>query len=156
MIYYRLWQQPNFREINKFYKKNGHKGKANGNDRVFYAYTLNEDEKQIIAAVRLCPVTDDLHTSESIRTEEFWLRSMWVKKELRQQGIGQALLTSMQDFLQRHACFCFPYDHLQYFYQQAGFNLMEMDEVPAPLADKYLGYKNAGEKIILMGRIPTL
>jgi GNAT superfamily N-acetyltransferase len=172
MVHIQKWLQPNFREINKFYKKNGHKGKANGDDIVFYAYQCTNDSSQeVIAAVRLCPIhsettanithqsssnayTTTLNTPETAsNTTDYWLRSMWVHTDMRGQGIGVKLLAAMTDFFESNNTYCFPYDHLKSFYQQAKFSDLSSCDIPQPLNEKYQQYMKAGAKIILMGRV---
>jgi len=94
---------------------------------------------QIVAALRLSSSGDD-----------FLLRSMCVSAELRQQGIGSHLLQQIQSHLNAIECFCFPYSHLEGFYQSAGFTLIDIDSAPEAIKDKFMRYLNNGKDIVLM------
>lgn len=103
---------------------------------LIYVATLNQ---RIVAALRLHPVNAD-----------YLLRSMCVSAELRQQGIGSALLVYLQEILNGLSCYSFPYTHLQNFYTQAGFILCEPESAPEAIAVKFKLYLKKGKKICLM------
>jgi len=102
-------------------------------------------DTQIIASLRLSPSGDD-----------YLLRSMCVSAELRQQGIGSYLLQQIQPNLNTLECYCFPYSHLEYFYQAAGFILVDINSVPEAIRDKFTRYLNNGKDIILMKHQQTV
>jgi len=93
----------------------------------------------IIAALRLSPSGGD-----------YLLRSMCVSAELRQHGIGSYLLQHIQSHLNTVECYCFPYTHLEGFYQSAGFTLIDIDSAPEAIRDKFTRYLNNGKDIVLM------
>lgn len=103
---------------------------------IIYIATLNN---LIVAALRLQPVQNC-----------YLLRSMCVSRELRNTGIGSALLNFLQTELSKVCCYSFPYDHLANFYSQANFQRCETDVVPRAIADKFLRYLGSGKKLILM------
>ncbi|WP_372831855.1 GNAT family N-acetyltransferase [Pontibacterium sp.] len=120
--------------LNRFYKRNGHKGKADSRDK---AYWLKTDDKTI-AAVRFTPTA-----------EGTLLRGLWVAQELRGQGLGGILLQACSSYWKQQACYCFPYQHLQEFYAKAGF--APADESTPPQYQKQLiRYQQRGEDLILM------
>jgi len=133
-IQYQSWCEANFRAVNKFYKKQKHKGSASGDEQVFVAYQ-GED---IVAAVRLVPYDG-----------YFWLRSLYVEQALRGQGIGLALLAQVHTSIDLDI-HCFPYDHLAHFYTLAGYHMA--DTLPPSLQQLYERYSSRGEKIIAMSR----
>ena len=94
---------------------------------------------QIVAALRLS------HSGDN-----YLLRSMCVSTELRQQGIGKHLLLHIQNYLNEVECYCFPYSHLEGFYQSAGFVLIDADSAPEAIRDKFSRYINNGKNIIMM------
>ena len=70
------WKEPNFRAVNKFYKREKHKGSASGEERVFViSQQQGSEESEVIAAVRLVPY-------ESY----YWLRSLYIDHSLRGKG----------------------------------------------------------------------
>lgn len=141
------WQAPHFRPINKFYKSQKHKGKANGDDWVFYAYQkMDDDEEMILGAVRLVP-----YSSEDGDTY-FWLRSMYIHQDWRGQKLGLALLNCVHEHISKMPIYCFPYDYLGSFYSQGGYQPLDAQDLPTSLADLYERYQRAGEKILVMGR----
>lgn len=133
-IHYQAWGEPNFRPVNKFYKKQKHKGSASADEQVFVAYQ-GED---IVAAVRLVPYEGF-----------FWLRSLYVEQALRGQGIGLALLEHVHTSIDLDI-HCFPYDHLEHFYALAGYRIS--DTLPTALQQLYDRYSGRGEKILAMSR----
>lgn len=124
--------------VNKFYKQCRYSGKAGRGD-VLYAL---KGPDGIVAAVRLEPKMDGW----------FFLRSMCVAPELRGQGVGTQLLQGIEDFLQAHPCYCYPFDHLQSFYELAGFELRSPEQAPAFMQEAFYRYIRQGRKIILMER----
>lgn len=147
-IQFAPWCEPHFRPINKFYKSQKHKGKANGHDRVFYAYRVQDEEHQVVAAVRLVPY------AEGSEVEYFWLRSMYVADELRGSGIGLKLLQCVAQHIDTQPIYCFPYEHLEHFYGQAAYEGLSATQLPDPLQDLYNRYIQRGEKIIVMAKSP--
>lgn len=128
------WAQPNFRAVNKFYRSQKHKGSASGDERVFVIF-LQED---IIAAVRLVP-----------HDGFYWLRSLYVKSELRGQNLGQKLLTLVHQKITL-PIYCFPYTHLEGFYLNSGYSLLTLEQLPQPLNQLFVKYQGKGSGIICM------
>lgn len=146
-ITFARWQAPHFRPINKFYKSQKHKGKANGDETVFYGFLLTEDqEEQIIGAVRLVP-----YKTES-GTAFYWLRSLYIDETIRGNRLGGTLL----QFTHRETSdpiYCFPYEHLESFYKAQGYCLIADEDLPESLQDLYSKYRQRGERIIAMARL---
>lgn len=124
--------------VNKFYKACRYSGKATRGDSIFAL----KGAQGIVAAVRLEPRSNGW----------YFLRSMCVAPELRRQGLGSQLLRGLDDFLQQHPCYCYPFDHLQGLYQQAGFRLQDPHTAPAEMQEAFRRYTAQGRKIILMVR----
>jgi GNAT superfamily N-acetyltransferase len=129
------WTGDNFRPVNKFYRSQKHKGSASGDEQVFVIYQ-GED---IVAAVRLVPYLN-----------YFWLRSLYVKSELRGQQLGVQLLNEVHRQL-KDPIYCFPYEHLLKFYTDCGYTLLLPQDMPEPLQDLYARYSGKGTAIINMG-----
>lgn len=134
--------------VNRFYKDSGDSAKASRGDRVFVVrryQELNSTASHIVAAVRL-----------QQKSDEWWfLRSMCVAPALRGQGVGRKLLEGLQVFFAEHACFCYPFEHLEYFYALAGFELIAPEEIstqPGLMTEPFERYRRQGRKIILMRR----
>jgi len=133
--------------LNRFYKKNGHKGKATPEDVAFWL----EQSDQILAAVRFHNIGAGL-----------LMRGLWVHKAQRQSGLGSALLEQTRDFWQQQACYCFPYAHLQTFYRQNGFtliadrsgNITDTQSIPVQLVNQLRSYHQRDEDLLLMAYQP--
>ena len=130
--------------VNKFYKRCRYSAKAGRGE---WVYVVKGPDSQgvtgIVAAVRLQ------------QKAEGWafLRSMCVDPELRGRGdggIGQMLLKGLSDFLEQHQTYCYPFDHLQHFYAQVGFQRVDAERLPAYIGDAFLRYQQQGRKIIVM------
>ncbi len=135
----KIWSQPNFRGVNKFYRSQKHKGSASGGEQVFVIY----QNDNIIAAVRLVPFEGF-----------YWLRSLYVKSELRGQSLGKKLL----EHIHKHITlpiYCFPYSHLLSFYQDSGYTLLEPDQLPSNLQQLFNRYQGKGQGLICMAISPT-
>jgi len=143
------WQEPNFRAVNKFYKKQKHKGSASGEERVF-VITENQplalepaenNDTTILAAVRLVPAHG-----------YYWLRSLYVEKGLRGQKLGSRLMAFVNDQVDIDI-HCFPYPHLQTFYIQSGYELTPLTTAPEPLQQLYERYNRKADSILFMSRL---
>lgn len=130
------WQEPHFRPVNQFYRRQKHKGSASGDELVFVVKNQNE----IVAAVRLVP-----------NTGFYWLRSLYVDKTLQGQGLGTQLLTFVHQHIEP-SIYCFPYSHLEHFYTHAGYTLIAPQELPNDLQQLFTRYKGKGENILAMAR----
>jgi len=128
------WAQPNFRAVNKFYRSQKHKGSASGDERVFIA-SIEDD---MLAAVRLVP-----------HEGYYWLRSLYVKSELRGNTLGKKLLTLVRQKLTL-PIYCFPYTHLEDFYLNSGYELLALEQLPQPLNQLFVKYQGKGSGIICM------
>ncbi|MRI34856.1 hypothetical protein EOPP23_17910 [Endozoicomonas sp. OPT23] len=119
---------------NRFFKANGHKGKARSDERVL----ILRDNGNIVAALRACP-----------KKQGYLLRSVWVAINRRGEGLG-SLLTEKALKRLNSDCWCYPYPHLQSFYENTGFSLQETDQVPEDIAVPFENYRNKGESFLLM------
>lgn len=121
------------------------RAQAPKNEMVYSARLKQQSGQPLVAALRLSPLGDD-----------FLLRSMCVATERRRQGIGLQFLQGLQPVLTTHRVYCFPFSHLVAFYQQAGFTLIDPEDAPAGITDKFLRYLNNGKNICLMQHQPSL
>ncbi|MFY0676802.1 MAG: GNAT family N-acetyltransferase [Neptuniibacter sp.] len=127
-------------EIQKFYKRNGHKGRIEVGDTCAWLTTNHS----IVAALRL---------SLSSTSEDFLLlRGLWVEKALRGQSLGSNLLKQVTRYLHenRMPCYCLAYPHLEAFYQANGFITISDGEAPTALAQRFNRYKRRGDSLIIM------
>lgn len=135
------WKEPNFRAVNKFYKRQKHKGSASGEERVFVISKQQAvDESEIVAAVRLVP-------AESY----YWLRSLYVDQSLRGKGLGSQLLSHINQQINMDI-HCFPYTHLEGFYQSSGYEMTSVSSAPQALQQLYERYNRKGDSILFMSR----
>ncbi|MGI9283067.1 MAG: GNAT family N-acetyltransferase [Endozoicomonas sp.] len=120
---------------NRFFKENGHKGKARSNERVF----ILQVDRSIVAALRATP-----------KANGYLLRSVWVHREKRSKGLGSQLMQTVLATLSPAPCWCYPYDHLTGFYEKLGFQKVSPDQVPSEIGKPYLNYLERGESFLLM------
>jgi predicted N-acetyltransferase YhbS len=120
-----------------FLQAEGYKGAVQDLDRVFIA----TDGAGIIGAVRLAP-------EHGVTV----LRGMRVCQSFQRQGVGRALLATLDDVLQGGPCYCVAYRWLLSFYGIIGFREAQPADVPAFLAERYRGYLVRGLDVILMRR----
>ena len=98
-----------------------------------------------MAAVRLVP-----------HDGYFWLRGLYVEKNLRGQQLGSELLTLVHSHYQQQdpasalPIYCFPYTHLDGFYRNSGYQTIEPEQLPESLKQLYARYSGKGESIINM------
>ncbi|RBW46868.1 hypothetical protein DS885_05800 [Psychromonas sp. B3M02] len=111
--------------VNQFYKQVYKKGVANKSEQVFVVKA-----KQIVCAARLKAVDDNL-----------LLTGVACDPTYRQQGLASQLIRYVLS-LQTETVYCFPYPHLQGFYQQLGFQLLPAEQLPITLAEQYARYNN--------------
>jgi len=122
-------------QVKRFFREQGFRPQAPRGDEIHIA--LLDD--RLIGALRLCP-----------HDQAWLLRSMCIQQDFRQQGIGSFMLQQLQPQLARQPCYCFPYEHLQRFYQRAGFQQVSPEQAAIGIADKYRQYLDSGKKILLM------
>ena len=130
------WQGENFRAVNQFYRRQKHKGSASGDERVF----VIEHDSQIIAAVRLVPYEG-----------YYWLRSLYVEQTLQGNKLGSQLLAYVHTHITQ-PIYCFPYLHLDHFYQQVGYQLINEDQMPHSILQLYTRYNRKGQGILAMAK----
>ena len=133
-LHFKEWTGDNFRPVNQFYRKQKHKGSASGDERVF----IIEYDNAIIGALRLVPYPD-----------YYWLRSLYIEQNLQGQSLGSQLLA----FVSTHitlAVYCFPYLHLDHFYQQAGYQLISDGDMPHNIQSLFTRYNRKGQGILAM------
>lgn len=122
-------------QVKRFYREHKMKPQAAKSDDIYIALLNN----RLIGAVRLCP------------HENTWLlRSMCIKTNLRNQGIGHFMLSQLTEILAEKQCYCFPFTHLENFYNKTGFNKIESKDAAKVIEKKYSGYLANGKKILLM------
>ncbi|NIB44434.1 GNAT family N-acetyltransferase [Pseudomaricurvus alkylphenolicus] len=127
--------------VNKFYKRCRYSAKAGRGEKVY----VLRDQSGIVAAVRLEPKPQGY----------YFLRSMCVDPALRRQGLGAQLLKALTPLLEQTRCYCYPFDHLQAFYAEAGFEQVPSETMPDFIRDGLLRYRAQGRKILLMVRPPA-
>ena len=109
--------------VNQFYKQVYKKGLANKSEQIFVLR-----DKQIVCAARLKEVGGSQ-----------LLTGVACDPIYRHQGLASRLIECI---LKQtiDTIYCFPYPHLQIFYQQLGFQLLPIEELPNILAEQYRRY----------------
>lgn len=111
--------------VNQFYKQVYKKGLANKSEQVFVLKTT-----QILCAARLKEVQGSL-----------LLTGVACLEEHRKQGLASLLITHLLT-TQQQCIYCFPYPHLQTFYQKLGFTLYPPEQLPEKLGIQYQRYNS--------------
>ena len=111
--------------VNQFYKQVYKKGLANKSEQVFVLKT-----NQILCAARLKEVQGSLLLTGVACLEEY-----------RKQGLASLLITHLLT-TQQQCIYCFPYPHLQTFYQKLGFTLYPPEQLPEKLGLQYQRYNS--------------
>ena len=123
--------------VNRFYRDLSYPAKAGRDDIVWVA----RQSSSIVGALVLVPQGDVC----------MWLRGMVVAPSSRAQGVGAALLQQCLTELVGVSCYCFPFVQLQAFYQQAGFRVIESDQLPtAYLRGAFSSYCQQGKSLLAM------
>ncbi|MBU2710946.1 GNAT family N-acetyltransferase [Zooshikella harenae] len=117
--------------VNRFYKVQGYKGKARGNENIFVL-----QQSQIVAALRLVPLTD-----------QWLLRGLWVDYALRRQGLGLALLNGIIDFLTISHYYCFADQDVVPFYLKAEFISPNIQTLPVPILQRFKAYQQRNARL---------
>ena len=127
-------------KIDAFYKKNGSSGRARDDDRFFIALIDGE----VVGCVRFC-----------IEENTPMLRTMYVDSTFRKRGIGLRLLQAFAQYLDENHIqnvYCLPYTHLDRFYGQINFQIVQDDEVPLFLKIRSGEYAKKGTNTLFMRR----
>lgn len=123
--------------VNRFYSDCNYSVKCGRLDRV---YSLSVAGK-IIAAARLIPQQSGCYL----------LRNLCVEPKLRNQGVASYLLRATLSRLNKINCYCYALPHLQNFYLALSFQYLNLEQVPAEIAEMHV--RNCARKRgwILMG-----
>ena len=111
--------------VNQFYKRVYKKGMANKSDQVFVL-----KDQEIKCAARLKEIQGSL-----------LLTGVACTPESRGKGLASFLISNILN-LRTQAIYCFPYPHLEIFYQQLGFTCCEPEQLPEALNARYQGYNS--------------
>ena len=135
---------------NRFYKQAGEKGKTQGSDDVYVARL----DSQIIAAVRLCPLRQNIHSSRESQLDSLLLRSLAVLPEYRRTGVGTQFMDYVAAQLSGQECWCYPFSWLKIFYAQTGFEVIAPENAPEHIRVPFENYSRQGRDILIMFRKP--
>lgn len=127
--------------VNRFYKNCRYPAKAGRGERV---YCLRQNGK-ILAAVKLMPKSFE---------QENWLflRAMCVLPELQGKGLGKLFLDELKCHFDL-PIYCFPFDHLEAFYEYVGFSRPNSGEtLPPAMLEGLQRLLAQGRKVLLMTR----
>jgi len=121
---------------NRFYKQAREKGKTQSSDEIYVARI----GQQIIAAVRLCPISGG----------RVLLRSLAILPEYRRAGIGTQFMSYVAEKIGTRECWCYPFSWLQVFYEQFGFHIVEPEDAPEFIRTPFENYQRQGRDILIM------
>ncbi|MCV6614149.1 MAG: GNAT family N-acetyltransferase [Cellvibrionaceae bacterium] len=127
--------------LNRFYKHCRYPAKGGRGDRCFCL----RQNGGIVAAVKLSPQTID-------GLDYWFLRAMVVEPTKRGEGLGSALLQGLLPVLAERPCYCYPFNHLEGFYAQAGYARMDPAILPQRLQQGLARLQQQGRKVVVMVR----
>lgn len=125
--------------VKRFFHSQGMRSQAAKADEVVIARDKQSANHAIIGALRLCPIND-----------HWLLRSMSVQQAYQRKGIGLYMLEQIKASLRDKQCYCFPYPHLESFYRQAGFQIIDATEASDEIQQLYRQYLDSGKDILIM------
>lgn len=99
---------------------------------------IAKHQHEIIAACRIMPLPD----------QSKLLTGVYVNAQFRQQGIASQLVT--QASANQTKLFTFALIHLSDFYQTLGFKIMDYNDLPCELAQRFTAYVKQGRQIVAM------
>jgi len=134
MICFQQFEPVQYPLVNKFYSSQKLNRKANKSDLVFVA----KKHSQVIACVLFKPISGLL-----------WLTGLQVDSKFRKQGIAGELISQALTAVNKDVV-TFPYQHLQTWYQRLGFEFVEVEGIPEPLAGRFSAYLNQGRELVVM------
>jgi len=108
---------------------------------LFFAGFLGEE---LEGSVRFC-----------VEQETPMLRTMRVARKFHGQGYGGLILKHFESYLEPEGVektYCLPYAHLENFYGQIGFQVVEKEEAPAFLQERLKEYRQRPESFLCMCR----
>jgi len=120
--------------VNQFYKRVYKKGIAGKNEAVF----ILRDEQQIICSAKLKSIEASL-----------LLTGVACDPDYQHQGYASQLVKQLLA-QQQEPIFCFPYPHLEAFYQQLGFNHLTVEEAPEAIQTRILRYRQHRELLLMV------
>ncbi|WP_036759276.1 GNAT family N-acetyltransferase [Photobacterium halotolerans] len=121
--------------VNRLYKAYYPAGKAKKDEIIW----IGETATSIKAAVRFQQY-DDFQL----------MTGMLVAPQLRQQGLGLALLNACHSQLMTKPCYCFAFSHLEPLYLKAQFSVIADDALPLSLAHRIERYRSGGKALTPM------
>lgn len=131
---------------NRFYKQAGEKGKTQRSDLVYVARV----DSNIIAAVRLCPLSVHQQLEPNVPTNRLLLRSLAVLPKFRRVGVGSGFMDYVVEQIKDCECWCYPFSWLDGFYAQSGFDIVAPEEAPEFIRVPFENYRRQGRDILIM------
>jgi N-acetylglutamate synthase-like GNAT family acetyltransferase len=134
---------------NRFYKQAREKGKTQSSDEIYVA----REGQEIIAAVRLCPLSESKVLSVEPTVQpilKLLLRSLAVLPEHRRTGIGTQFMAYITEQIGSRECWCYPFSWLQGFYEQCGFSVVAPEDAPEFIRIPFDNYQRQGRDILIM------
>lgn len=83
------------------------------------------------------------------------LTGMLVIPDFRGTGVGDALLTHCEKEVFKDGDYCFAFMHLESYYSQHGFKVIDSTKLPNALKTAFLRYVNSGKDLIPMQFTPS-
>jgi len=120
--------------VNQFYKRVYKKGIAGKNEAVF----IIKNEQQIICSAKLKSIEDSL-----------LLTGVACDAEHQHQGHASRLVKQLLE-KQQQPIFCFPYPHLETFYQRLGFIHLAVEDAPEAIQTRILRYRQHRDLLLMV------
>jgi len=120
--------------VNQFYKRVYKKGIAGKNEAVF----ILRNEQQIICSAKLKTLEGSL-----------LLTGVACDPDHQHQGYASQLVKQLLE-KQQQSIFCFPYAHLEDFYQRLGFTHLAVEEAPEEIQTRILRYRQHRDLLLMV------
>ena len=120
--------------VNKFYSEHRLRGKVRGGDQC----AVVRMNVEIIGSAVLRRLDDCT-----------LLTAMAIAPMHQRRGLGSELLDFMRMRFNEHT-FSFPYEYLEPFYSQSGFEVCSKDQSPSAIFSRFEAYKAQGRSILMM------
>ena len=120
--------------VNQFYKRVYKKGIAGKNEAVF----IIKNTQQIICSAKLKSIEQSLLLTGVACDEDF-----------QHQGYASQLVKQLLE-KQQQAIFCFPYPHLEVFYQRLGFSHLSVQDAPEAIQTRILRYRQHRDLLLMV------
>jgi N-acetylglutamate synthase-like GNAT family acetyltransferase len=137
MLKIEILEPAHVHQVIEHYKICGYNGGIDPNDTLVVA----RDHNKLIGVMRLC-----------LENHITVLRGMQILPGMQRHKVGTAMLNFCLPLIQDRNIYCLPFRHLEQFYAQIGFQVINGDSLPVLIKNRLLTYRQLGQDVIAMSR----